>query len=909
MTVFNKLLRHLFSIAKLTKLPSLGEGLGVGFPLPSGGVRGGLLGVVLLLCLCSCSTTRHIPDDDQLFVGLEKIAYASYEHDVHADETKEEIEAALATAPNGALFGSSYHRTLPYALWIWNAAQDTKSKSIRWLGATFGKPPVLMSQVNPALRAQVARQVLRTHGYLHGDVSYKEVTQKNPRKAKIAYTVNMDTLFRVDTLVYVGFPPAMQHLIDSTRTESLLLPQAPFSVQNLEGERTRLSQLFRNNGYYYYQPSYASFLADTIGKASASEGREVGPYDVTLRLQLADSLPEQALKPWTIGSTSVRLRRSRMDRTDSVAGRRFLKVLYSGKRPPIRPGVILQGLKLRPRQLFSYDAYQESMQKVNATGVFSTVDFQFSPPQPPLGGETNPNSTSTYPPQGGTGGASATYPPQGGTGGASATYPPQGGTGGAQGPGGAGALDLLIDCVFDKPYDFYIETNFVNRTIGRLGPELKVGLTRRNAFRGGERLDINLHGSYEWETSSKGSDMNSYQYGADASIEFPRILFPRFRRSNRSGSLSTNTGTTADSLTVNRPRRRRRRFYAPPSTLAKVSTDIVQRPQYYKMHIVSGEWTYRWQPSVSSKHELSPLVLKYQFMNSRTESFDELMMQSPYLTATMDDYFIPKMRYTYTYTSPSTLRNPLRWETTVEESGNMTALYDVLIQGNGWNQKDKTLFKNPYSQFLKVETDLTKTWTLSHRTKLVGHLNYGLMWSYGNSTTGPFSEMFYVGGANSIRAFPVRSIGPGAFVPISDDRQFAYMMQNGDVKLLMNLELRQKLFGNLYGAVFFDAGNVWNSEDWSIDINEEDSDNPDINDFVKAWNEMFSGWKFQAKNLFRQLATGTGIGLRYDLDFLVLRVDWGFGLHLPYDTGKSGYFNIPRFKDMHTLHIAIGYPF
>ena len=135
------------------------------------------------------------------------------------------------------------------------------------------------------------------------------------------------------------------------------------------------------------------------------------------------------------------------------------------------------------------------------------------------------------------------------------------------------------------------------------------------------------------------------------------------------------------------------------------------------------------------------------------------------------------------------------------------------------------------------------------------------------------------------------------------------MIQNGDVKLLMNLELRQKLFGNLYGALFFDAGNVWNSEDWSIDINEEDSDNPDINDFVKAWNEMFSGWKFQAKNLFRQLATGTGIGLRYDLDFLVLRVDWGFGLHLPYDTGKSGYFNIPRFKDMHTLHIAIGYPF
>ncbi len=873
MAVFSKLLRQLSSIAKLTNLPSLGEGSGVG--LEGSGV-GFCLGLALLLS--SCSTTRHIPDDDQLFVGLEKIAYTPYEHHLHADNTQEEIEAALATAPNGALFGSSYHRTIPYALWIWNAAQDTKSKGIRWLGATLGKPPVLMSQVNPALRAQVARQVLRTHGYLHGDVSYREVTQKNPKKAKIAYTVNMDTLFRVDTLVYVGFPPAMQHLIDSTLSESLLLPHAPFSVQNLEGERTRLSQLFRNNGYYYYQPSYASFLADTIGTASAAEGRKVGPYDVTLRLQLADSLPEQALKPWTIGSTSVRLRRSRAERTDSIVGRRFLKVMFSGKHAPIRPGVILQGLKLRPRQLFSYDAYQESMQKVNATGVFSTIDFQFSPspPQPPLGGVNNPDSTVSYPSQGGTGGAS---------------------------------LDLLLDCVFDKPYDFYIETNFVNRTIGRLGPELKVGLTRRNAFRGGERLDINLHGSYEWETSSKGSDMNSYQYGADVSIEFPRILFPRFRRNSRSGGLSANTGTTPDSLTVNRPRRRRRRFYAPPSTLAKVSTDIIQRPNYYKMHIVSGELTYRWQPSVTSKHELSPLTLKYQFMNSRTESFEELIEDSPYMSTMMEDYFIPKMRYTYTYTSPNTLRNPLRWETTIEESGNVTALYDVLIQGNGWNEKDKTLFKNPYSQFLKVETDLTKTWTLSNRSKLVGHLNYGLMWSYGNSRWGPFSEMFYVGGANSIRAFPVRSIGPGSFPGLGDDRKFSYTLQNGDVKLVMNLELRHKMFGNLYGAVFLDAGNVWNSDDWTIELGENTSDDPLVNDFVHEWNKLFSGWKFQAKNLFKQLATGTGIGLRYDLDFLVLRVDWGFGLHLPYDTGHGGYFNIPRFKDMHTLHIAIGYPF
>ena len=424
-----------------------------------------------------------------------------------------------------------------------------------------------------------------------------------------------------------------------------------------------------------------------------------------------------------------------------------------------------------------------------------------------------------------------------------------------------------------------------------MGPEMKVGVTRRNAFRGGEKIDLNLHGAYEWETGNKGSDMNSYQYGADASIEFPRTLFPRLRQ---------------------RHRLRRRRFYATPWTVAKVSTDIVRRPSYYKMHIVSGEWTYKWQSSATSRHELSPLTVKYQFMNTHTQLFDSLLLTNPYLANTMSDYFIPKMRYTYTYTSPATKRTPLRWETTLEESGNATALYDVLVQGHSWNRKEKTLFKNPYSQFLKIETDLTKTWTLSPYTRLVGHLNVGVLWSYGNSDSAPFSEMFYAGGANSIRAFPVRSIGPGSFPGLGGNNQFSYLMQNGDVKLVANLELRHRLFGSLYGAVFLDAGNVWSSEDWAIslsDIDEELRGDPDVKDYIAAWNTIFAGNNLRLGRLLKEVATGTGLGLRYDLDFLVLRLDWGFGLHLPYNTGKSGYFNISRFKDMHTLHIAIGYPF
>ena len=774
----------------------------------------------------ACSTTKHIPEGDQLFTGLTSIDYVNYEDNDHFITTQEEVEAALATQPNGALFGSSYYRTpFPYGLWIWNATHGRHGKLNKWLNKSFGKAPVLMSQVNPALRASVARTVLRNNGYMHGDVKYEEVAQKNPKKMKIGYTVSMDSLFRVDTMSYERFPQQMMALIDSTRSEAVISAGSPFSVAYLDGERTRITRLFRNNGYFFYQPSYASYLADTFNVANRA----------SLRLQMADSLPQEALRPWHIGHIEMTLRRSRMEQPDSIINRRFLKLSFSGKRPPIRPGVILRDLKLRPRQLYSYDNYLESVQIINASGMFSNVDVQFTP---------RDNDT----------------------------------------------LDMVLNCIFDKPYDFYIEGNFINRTIGRMGPEARMGITRRNAFRGGEKLDINLHGSYEWQTNSSTGDMNSYQYGADASVEFPRILFPRFSKR------TTGSG-----------RRRPNRFYSTPWTIAKVSSDVIRRPKYYKMHIVSGEWTYRWQPSATSRHEFSPLTVKYQYMNSSTAAFDSLIGANPYIATTMSDFFIPKMRYVYTYQSPSTKRNPIRWETSIEESGNVTALYDVLIQGNKWKQIDKTLFKNPYSQFIKVETDFTKTWTLSQKSQLVGHVNYGQLWCYGNSVTAPFSESFYAGGANSIRAFGVRSIGPGSFVGIPGDRQFSYIMQNGNIKLVMNLELRQQLFGNLYGALFLDAGNVWSSDDWTL--HPDGTEDEDILSFIEVWNSVFSGTNFRFKKLFDEMALGTGIGFRYDLDFLVVRLDWGFALHAPYDTGHSGYLNLRRFKDMHTLHLAIGYPF
>lgn len=822
----------------------------------------------MALLLSSCSTTQNIPDGDQLFVGLTKINYERGDSGVPAAvanknfiTTQEEVEAALATAPNGALFGSSYHRTpFPYGLWIWNAFSGKDGKVAKWLTESFGKQPVLMSWVNPELRAQVAQTVLHNHGYFHGQVGYNVVTQRNPKKAKIGYDVTMGPLLTIDSISYLGFPAEADSLIKATAHQSLLHTGDAFTAAALDGERTRISTLFRNNGYYYYQPAYASYLADTVSV----------PGKAQLRLQLANGIAEEARRKYYIGNITVNLQKNFMQEPTDSLRRRTFTLRYNGKRSPVRPRVVMGAMRLRHRQPYSYDQYLESANALNATGLFSMTDFQFirrdgldvseidfirelEKPSDFLALTSNLSSRRVS--------LSPLLSDD--------------------------TLDLVVNCVFDRPYDVYFETNFTKRTIGRMGPELKIGFTKRNAFRGGEKLDVNLHGSYEWQTRSSSGDMNTYEYGADVSLEFPRLVAP-FMGGNQIRRRMERMRERGITPNPNRWRR-------VATTMAKVSSDIVRRPGYYKMHIVSGEWTYRWQPSATSRHEFSPLTLKYQYMNSHTEKFDSIIENSPYLAATMSDYFIPQMRYTYVYASPADKLNPIRWELTLSESGNLTSLA-YMAAGKKWNEEDKELFKNPYAQFVKVETDFTKTWQLSQHSQLVGHLNAGLGICFGNSSDLPFSERFYIGGANSVRAYPLRSIGPGRFMGDYDgNRQLSYLLQNGDVKLQANLEYRQRLFGNLHGAVFLDAGNVWLRKDLEIGID-------DI-------SIMFKEAYFRFGEFFKQMAVGTGVGLRYDLDFLILRLDWGIGLHVPYETTKSGFYNVDKFSRHQTLHFAIGYPF
>jgi outer membrane protein assembly factor BamA len=396
-----------------------------------------------------------VPDGDKLYVGIDYINYSNYEDNDHFANTKIEVDAALALPPNGSLFGSSTMRS-PFQprLMIWNYFSKKDSKFADWMTKSFGRPPVLLSGVNPELRASVAQSALQAHGYFRGKVTSEVVDTRHPKKGKVGYTVDLGHLFTVDTLEYVNFPTEAKALIDSTAKEALIHSNDPFDISTLDNERNRVSTLLRDNGYYFYQPGYASYLADTLSL----------PGSAKMKLQLADSLPPQALRKYYIGKVDFDLRKTMRETLDNHNSRRNFTVNFHGRKQPMRMGVILRDVKLRSGNLFSYSDYQETMSKLTGNGLFSMVNFTFTP-------RDSLAATDT--------------------------------------------LDMRVNCVFDKPYDFYIEGNINGKTSGFFGPQLVVGLTKRNAFKGGEKLNVNLHGSYEWLLSRPFdediSDMNSYE--------------------------------------------------------------------------------------------------------------------------------------------------------------------------------------------------------------------------------------------------------------------------------------------------------------------------------------------------------------------------------------------------------------
>lgn len=417
-------------------------------------------------------------------------------------------------------------------------------------------------------------------------------------------------------------------------------------------------------------------------------------------------------------------------------------------------------------------------------------------------------------------------------------------------------LNVDVFATFDAPLETSLEVNASSKSNSYIGPGLTFGVTNKNIFGGGEQLSVKLTGTYEWQTGhGRRSIFNSYEVGLTGSLAFPRLLAPKFI-----------------------PRSR----YNLNWTRFQLNADLLNRPHYFKMAQFNASVNYDWRLRRYVSNTLTLFKLTYTNLMHTTHDFDSIMAANPAVAQSFMSQFIPQMAYTYVYDRAFGRDNTLNWQFTVQEAGNV---FWAIYRACGKKGR-KDLFGTPFSQFVKGQTQLVWGRRLGGDNWLVSRVAVGAAHAYGNSTQVPYSEQFYVGGANSIRAFTVRSIGPGSYkAPPGQPED--YFDRTGTFKFEANVEYRFPIFGPLHGALFVDTGNVWLLKD----------------------DPMRPGGTLRGKTFFRDLALGTGVGLRFDISMLVIRGDLGIGIHAPYDTGKSGYYNMKSFGKSLAFHLAIGYPF
>lgn len=404
-----------------------------------------------------------------------------------------------------------------------------------------------------------------------------------------------------------------------------------------------------------------------------------------------------------------------------------------------------------------------------------------------------------------------------------------------------------------------------------VGSEIKLTQTTRNLFRGAERLDVSVSGGFETQYSGQSIGLDSYSFTAEGKLTFPQFIVPYYKPKS----------TTAFT----------------PKTIASLSYQLLSRGSYYQLNSFKGEFGYNWKENQYKEHNFNPISINLVRPREKDKlKLQTLFEQTPGLENTLQEQFIIGSNYNFTYTNQmeQQRRNNVYFYGGLETGGN---LWGAFISKD--DQGQKNLFNIPLTQFIRVETDIRNYYKINRDVIWANRLNLGYGYAYGNSTSLPFVRQFFAGGSNDIRAFRARSLGPGTY-QVDPNQQFAD--QSGDIKMMLNTELRFKIVSVLHGAVFVDAGNIW--------LRKEDKGVPGTT------NTGRPGSGFKLSNALSELAVGTGAGLRIDATIFVIRLDGAFPIRKPYlPSGQRWVLNQVDFgskiwrKENFILNIGIGYPF
>ena len=791
-----------------------------------------MLVACVMVFITACNVTRSLPEGTYLLHNVRFEDDKSTPRDERITLAKDDLETYVRQSPNKRFLGFNFH------VWIYERANPNKTNKWNNFKRKVGEEPVLLDSALTQKSISNLKTYLHTRGYFASSVDCKIDTLSRRRRVNVTYCITQGLPTRIGELNYDFQDLSVKNIILADSAETLLSRGMILDISRLDEERNRIASLLNNCGYFDFTVNNISYEVDTIGLGLNSKVKMIiHPTVVGINERGGEILEDNSvyrLRNINVYPSYDPMLRSTMG---FKSGAQIDTTYYSGltiisdrkAMPKLRDVVLRRTISLYPNYIYNAKQIEHTNKELMALGTFrsSKISFDEVPTE---------KSYVTY----------------------------------VGNQGSQDGEELLIntsekylDCnIFATPalkQSMKLEME-ASTTSTFYGLSATLGYSNNNIFRGAEAFDISARFAFEFMYARDVSTRSAQELGLTAGLSFPRFLLPL----RTSQSLKT----------------------AQPRTRLELAFDYQDRP-YYRRNIFTTRWAYSWKYGNRSSFVVRPVDINWINVKSVDESF-LADIDNRYLRTSFESQLTAGLSASWIYNTQRAELSPNSTvvRTNLETAGNLIhgleSLFSHPVEGKHYYE----ILGVRYSQYVRAEVNASQKIDLGHSMALAGRIFAGVGVTYGNSAgrSIPFDRMFYCGGANSMRGWVPRTLGPGSKLEITDSR---YPSQVGDVRLEANLEYRFPIWWIFNGALFFDVGNVWYLRD------TEDSNPEEV---------------FRFNDFYKQLGFNTGFGLRLDVTFVIIRIDLGLQLHNPGRPEGQRWIHNLKWNNM-AINFGVGYPF
>ena len=774
-----------------------------------------VIGVVILVLMAACRSTKYVPDDAYLLNKVEIVNDAK-------DVSKEELNYYVRQKENVKILG--FWR---FHLGLYNLSGRDESKGFnQWL-RRIGEEPVLYDELLKQKSSEQIKQYLNNKGYYNSTV-HDTVIYYKKQKAKVRYEINPGERYSIKQVGYRVDDDSIRKYVYADTINSLLQSGSPFDADLHDEERKRITKVMRNKGYYGFRKEFVYFLADSaVGDHQVNDSlivvknriQKIGQEDSIInhrKFKIKDVYFLVGYEP----KKALRNMDAYLSQFDSLEYE-GCKILY-GENLDFRADILSNSNYISPGDYYNEELVEKTQALLSELQLFRFVNIRFREVEEQFDSEGN------------------------------------------------GFLDCFIQLSSSKPQSYTVDLEGTNSS-GYLGAAGSFKYKHKNFLRGGEVFDLRFRVGGENQRSRDNKTFQTLEVGGDATVTLPKFMIP-FKVENF-----------------------RKRFN--PRTNFTLSYNYQRRPDYTRT-IANGRIGYSWKSSPLVSHYIAPIDLSVINVPYIHDDFAN-HIDTTFLKYSYQDHLISSTSYTFTYNEQSIVGSKSYhfFRANIQTAGNIIdGLTSVFKREDGQNgdeqnedeQEYNEILGIRYAQYIKGDIEWRYHINVNKINSFAYRVFMGVGYPYGNLTVLPFEKRYFSGGANGIRAWPVRGLGPGSSEGTGSD----FYNQTADIKLEANAEYRFKLFWLLESAFFVDVGNIWNirpTGDTDIDADG----------------------LFKFDEFYRQLAVGVGTGVRLDFDYFVFRLDMGIKARDPaLPEGKRWKLGVSPIKwDDLAFNFAIGYPF